>query len=75
MSGRKRRRSWEDDDRGKAIDPKTGKPLQFHEESGPIDPLEDQLDEYTPKYRTVQDAVDAAKRQQAWKEEEGEDDE
>jgi hypothetical protein len=72
MSGRKRRRSWEDDDRGKAIDPKTGKPLKFHEESGPIDPLEDQLDEFTPKYRTVEEAVDAAKREQAWKEEEGE---
>jgi hypothetical protein len=75
MSDRKRRRRWEDDDRGEAIDPKTGKPLEFHVEYGPIDPLEDQLDEYTPKYRTVQDAVDAFKREQAWKEEEGDDNE
>jgi hypothetical protein len=74
MSDRKRRRRWEEDDRGEATDPKTGKPLEFHDEAGPIDPLEDQLDEFTPKYRTVEDAVDAAKREQAWKEEEEDDD-
>jgi len=32
---------------------------QFHDEYGPIDPLEDALDEYTPKYRTLQEAWEA----------------
>jgi hypothetical protein len=42
---------------------------EFHEEHGPIDPLEDQLDEYTPKYRTLREAYEAHRKDQERKEE------
>jgi hypothetical protein len=36
--------------------------LDFYVECGPIDPLEDALDEYTPKYRTLAEAWEAYRR-------------
>jgi hypothetical protein len=68
---RRRKPPWKDGDDRPIIDPATGKPMVFHEEHGPIDPLEDQLDEYTPKYRSLREANEAFKRSQ----EEGDEDE
>jgi hypothetical protein len=57
-----RKRPWKDGDHDAPANPVTGKQLTFHDEYGPIDPLEDMLDEYTPKYRSVRDAYEALRR-------------
>jgi hypothetical protein len=63
------RRDRGDDDEFEAIIDNPGQdPLKFYVEVSPIDPIEDELDEYTPKYRTLQEAIEAFKRAREEKE-------
>ncbi len=50
------------------VDQPDANPIKFHVEVSPIDPLEDELDEYTPKYRSLEEAIEAFKRTREEKE-------
>jgi len=63
------RRDRGDDDEFEAIiDNPEQRPQHFHVEVSPIDQLEDVLYEFTPKYRSVEEAIEAFKRAREEKE-------
>jgi hypothetical protein len=63
----RRPQEWEDAFEAIADDPNQH-PIELPMEVSPIDPLEDELDEYTPKYRSVQEAKEAFNRAREEKE-------
>ncbi len=63
----RRPEEWEDAFEAIVDDPNQN-PTELPIEVSPIDPLEDELDEYTPKYRSVQEAIEAFKRAREEKE-------
>ncbi len=68
MDDKERRpQEWEDAFEAIVDDPGQN-PIELPMEVSPIDPLEDELDEYTPKYRSVQEAKEAFNRAREEKE-------